>query len=147
MKSSFFRDKALINHPYRTKRWKNTEKKPQNVMETDVKKKGKLMNFKKMEKEIHISYILKQLRVVKNIVRKRLTRDEWRRDFAKYSLISYISSSEEDPGSGSENNDKEEKISATQKDQGEELKRKNEDLSVSPSIFGSSAKNEPKHRQ
>ena len=100
-----------------------------------------------MEKEIHISYILKQLRVVKNLVRKRLTRDEWRRDFAKYSLISYISSSEEDPGSGSENNDKEEKISATQKDQGEELKRKNEDLSVSPAIFGSSAKNEPKHRQ
>ena len=54
-------------------------------------------NFRQMEKEVHISYILKQLRVVKTIVRKRLTRDEWRRDFAKYSLISYMATSEEDP--------------------------------------------------
>ena len=63
------------------------------------------LNFKKMEKEIHISYILKQLRVVKNLVRKRQKRDEWRRDFAKYSLISYMTSSEEDPESGLENNE------------------------------------------
>ena len=56
-----------------------------------------------MEKEIHISYVLKQLRVIKTLVRKRLTRDEWRRDFAKYSLISYMTSSEEDPDSSSEN--------------------------------------------
>ena len=52
-------------------------------------------NYRNLEKEIHISYILKQLRVVKNIVKEGLTQDQWKRAFAKYSLISYMTSEDD----------------------------------------------------
>ena len=62
----------------------------------DKKRRILNKNYKNLEKEIHISYILKQLRVVKNLAKEALTQDQWRRAFAKYSLISYMT--EEDNG-------------------------------------------------
>ena len=39
--------------------------------------------------------MLKNLRVVKNLVRETLTQDEWKSKFLKYSKISYMSSENE----------------------------------------------------
>lgn len=61
----------------------------------DKKRRILNKNYRNLEKEIHISYILKQLRVVKNLVKEGLTQDQWKRAFAKYSLISYMTSEDD----------------------------------------------------
>ena len=54
------------------------------------------LNYRKLEKEIHISLILKQLRVVKSLAKKNLSRSEWKQAFEKYSHIDYKSSSSQE---------------------------------------------------
>ena len=61
----------------------------------DKKKRILAQNYNQLEKEIHVSYILKQLRVVKNVAKETMSPLEWRRAFAKYSLISYMTSDPE----------------------------------------------------
>ena len=45
------------------------------------------------------------MRVVKNLAKERLTEDEWKRAFAKYSLISYMSSEDDDSKFGNSSAD------------------------------------------
>ena len=59
-------------------------------------------HYKQLEKEIHISYILKTLRTLKMIVREKFTPQEWRRAFSKYSKLGL--SSDEDTANDNELN-------------------------------------------
>ena len=44
--------------------------------------------FKRMEREIHITYLLKQIRVIKGVIKESMTRAMWHRAYVKYSLKS-----------------------------------------------------------
>ena len=41
-----------------------------------------------METEIHITYLLKQIRVLKGIAKEKMTRMQWRKAFVTYSVKS-----------------------------------------------------------
>ena len=51
--------------------------------------------FRQLEKELHISYILKYLRVLKMLARENMSTKEWKRKYFKYSILQ-VSESEED---------------------------------------------------
>ena len=55
------------------------------------KQKLVMKHYKQLEREIHIGYLLKNLRAVKMIVRKKFTPLEWHRLFSKYSKLGYSS--------------------------------------------------------
>lgn len=51
--------------------------------------------YRQLEKEIQVTYILKQLRVLKTLFREKLTRTEWRQAYHKYGHLGNESSSED----------------------------------------------------
>ena len=42
--------------------------------------------YRSLEKELHITYLLKQIRVLKGIVREQMTKAQWQRAIVNYSL-------------------------------------------------------------
>ena len=44
--------------------------------------------YRNLEKEIHITYVLKQIRVMKGILKETMTNAEWQNAILKYSLKS-----------------------------------------------------------
>ena len=44
--------------------------------------------YRSLEKEIHVTYFLKQIRVLKGIIKEQMTRAQWQNAFVKYSLKS-----------------------------------------------------------
>ena len=44
--------------------------------------------YRSLEKEIHITYVLKQIRVMKGILKEAMTNAEWQNAIIKYSLKS-----------------------------------------------------------
>ena len=47
---------------------------------------------------MHITYILKYLRVLKLLAKEQMTKEEWHRKFLKYSILDYYSDDGEDEG-------------------------------------------------
>lgn len=94
----------------------------------DKKKRILAQNYNQLEKEIQVSYILKQLRVVKNVAKETMSPSEWRRAFAKYSLISYMTSDPENE-SMAECEDKVDFLKSPREIDGENDAKKKEGLS------------------
>ena len=56
--------------------------------------------FEKLEKEIHVTKIIKQIRVLKGIIKQSMHHTHWQQAYVKYSLKSLdVNKSETDGGS------------------------------------------------
>ena len=53
-------------------------------------------NYNQLEKEVHVSYILRNLRTMKSYVKDQVTKEKWPKYFAQNSRLKLETSTEEE---------------------------------------------------